>query len=286
MIENFFTSVIEHHTQELYGSYQHIGGGCINNAARIQTTNRAYFLKWNNANEQKLFAKEAMGLEILRLKSHAKIPKVLGKGVQQGYAYLLLEWVEKGHANASFWEDFGYKLAKMHQNTSEAFGLEHANFIGRLPQSNKWHKEWVDFFVEERLSPQIKMAFENHLIDKSILEKFEVLFNKFSDLIPNEKSSLLHGDLWSGNFIVDESANPVLIDPAVYYGHRETELAFTTLFGGFDTTFYEAYKHEYPLAHGFEDRIDIHNLYPLLVHVNLFGTSYLSGIQQTLKRHT
>ena len=285
MIEDLFVHALSTHVHESFKGFKTVGGGCINNAARLQTTEDAYFLKWNSSSEKDLFEKEALGLTHLSTCTSMKIPKVLGKGIFQKHSYLLLEWIESGHASSQFWKSFGMGLAKMHRKTSSCFGLDHDNYIGRLHQSNKKHTSWVDFFVEERLVPQVKLARSKRLIDESISLRFEQLYRKLPQLIPEEAPALLHGDLWSGNFLADENEQPVLIDPAIHYGHRETELAFTTLFGGFDPSFYEHYKNEYPLEPGFEDRIDIHNLYPLLVHVNLFGTSYLPGIVQALRKH-
>ena len=233
-----------------------------------------------------MFHAEEKGLNLLSAGSTFSIPASRGSGVMHDRAYLLLDWVEKGRANDSFWEDFGTSLAQLHQNTNAYFGLDHDNFIGKLPQSNTYHDSWYAFFVQERLLPQIKLASDKGLVDHKICNDFERLFPQLPEVIPNELPALLHGDLWSGNFLVGEESNPVLIDPAVYYGHRETELAFTHLFGGFDPLFYQSYASQFPLEQGFEERIAVHNLYPLLVHVNLFGNSYLSGIKQTLRRFT
>ncbi|MEQ9009688.1 MAG: fructosamine kinase family protein, partial [Ekhidna sp.] len=211
-------------------------------------------------------------------------PQAIASDTLENKSYLLTEWISKGTPNPQFWEDFGKNLALQHKVSSSYFGLDHDNFIGSLPQSNKQHTSWYDFFIEERLTPQLKLATSKNLITKELVSKFESLFNHLENLIPNENPALLHGDLWSGNFIIAESGEAAIFDPAVYFGHRETELAFTKLFGGFDQRFYSSYQDNYPIQHGFEDRVDIHNLYPLLAHVNLFGSSYLSGIIQTLNR--
>lgn len=267
-------------------STQHIGGGCIHSTARLITENQSYFIKYNNGEDASLFEKEAMGLILLSEASPIRIPKILGKGAMENMSYLLLEWIEKGTPKSTFWRDFGQQLARQHQCTQSHFGLDYDNYIGRLPQSNKLHANWDDFFVAERLLPQLELAFSNQLIDKGIVDRFERLFPQLINLIPKEPPALLHGDLWSGNFLSNELNQPVIFDPAVHYGHREAELAFTNLFGGFDRSFYQNYEEAYPLEKGFENRIDLHNLYPLLVHLNLFGQSYLSGILQTLKRYT
>ena len=129
------------------------------------------------------------------------------------------------------------------------------------------------------------MAINAHLMDATHAQKFNNLYKKLEEIIPEEPASLLHGDMWSGNFMTGPDGYVCLMDPAVYYGHRETEIAFSRLFGGFGNDFYHAYNEKWPLSPGFEQRVDIHNLYPLLVHVNLFGTSYLGGIERTLKKY-
>jgi len=284
VIENFFNHISSKHVNEQLVSFQNVGGGCINNTAKLATESISVFVKWNAKSEEDLFQKEEQGLDLLRNKSDLIVPEILGKGVYQDKAYLLLEWIESGHANSDFWDKFGIGLARVHRHSSQSFGLSHDNYIGRLHQSNSSRDNWSDFFIHERLEPQIRLALDKRLIDANLVKKFEQFYQKIESIVPNEKPSLLHGDLWSGNFLTNHESHPVLIDPAVYYGHRETELAFTALFGGFDQRFYQAYDQEFSLAPGFRERIDIHNLYPLLVHVNLFGSSYLSGIIQTLKR--
>ena len=287
MIEEFFQAVLDQHC---YGSLlkdsRSVGGGCINNTARLTTNDGTYFLKWNQAIENELFETEAKGLKSLEESSPLRLPQVLGQGKQKDKAYLLLEWIESGYAESTSWKSFGEGLAQLHRTSAPQFGLDYDNFIGRLPQQNRPHIQWADFFRQERLEPQLQLASSKKLIDSSLRSSFDRLFPILHQLVPAEVPALLHGDLWSGNFMMDQDASPVLVDPAIYFGHRETELAFTHLFGGFDNQFYAAYHSNYPLEQGFEERIEIHNLYPLLVHVNLFGSAYLSGIKQTLKRFT
>lgn len=267
-------------------SIKHVVGGCINTTLRIDTQTDSFFIKENSVSESDLLEKERLGLAYLKAHSPLMVPGVLGSGQTSSKVYLILEWVEKNPTGHEFWETFGQGLAEQHSVRTQDFGFEHNNHIGRLPQSNKWKSKWSDFFINERLLPQLKLATGSHMIDATTLKQFELLFDKLDSLVPNDSPSLLHGDLWSGNFISGKGSQAYLIDPSVHYGHRETELAFTTMFGGFDQAFYEAYKETYPLEQGFKDRIEIHNLYPLLVHVNLFGPSYLSGVISTLKRYS
>lgn len=287
-MNNFITKVIQKHTTNHLASKQtcSVSGGCINNAYQVVTNSGVLFLKWNHESLANMFISEEKGLSILNEKSPILTPKTLGSGTMEGKSYLLTEWIAKGHPSSHYWENFGNKLAEQHKVTQNAFGLEHDNFIGSLPQSNNQHQSWADFFINERLAPQVKRAESGKLLSVRVQQQFDLLFNKLSELIPIEKPALLHGDLWSGNFMTHESGEAAIFDPAVHYGHRETELAFTRLFGGFSPEFYQSYHSVFPIESGFEDRVDIHNLYPLLVHVNLFGSSYLSGIIQTLNRFT
>ena len=261
-----------------------VPGGCINNTYRLHTSRGVLFLKWNTSEYVDMFECEVKGLSLLSSYSNIHTPRVIGCGQIANKSYLLLDWIESGRQKKVFWDEFGTSLAHMHKSSQKGFGLDHNNYIGRLLQRNKEHNTWYDFFREERLKPQIQLAKTKNLIDSSLENKFEVLYGKLGSLVPKEEPSFLHGDLWSGNFMVDSSGAPAFFDPAVHYGHRETEIAFTTLFGGFSEEFYHSYNEALPLEPDFEERIPIHNLYPLLVHVNLFGASYLSGIVQTLNR--
>lgn len=262
-----------------------IAGGCINSASQLITNQGSYFLKWNKEELNEMFATEEKGLAILNKESPVASPKVLGQGVFERKSYLLTELIEKGAPSQNFWKNFGANLANQHRKSSAMYGFDHDNFIGSLPQSNKKHSNWYDFFIEERLEPQLQLASVKNLIATDLHNQFNALFGKLSELIPSEPPALLHGDLWSGNFMINEAGEAAIFDPAVHYGHRETELAFTKLFGGFSSEFYDYYDESFPLESGFDSRVDIHNLYPLLVHVNLFGSSYLSGIISTLKRY-
>ncbi len=261
-----------------------IAGGCINNTYKILTNRGPFFVKWNEEDLFEMFDAEAKGLAILDVHSPIITPKELGIGTLSNKSFLLTEWIEKGSQSDHFWENFAVNLAEQHAVTSSEFGLDHDNYIGSLEQSNKKHAHWSDFFIHTRLKPQITLASSKNLLNNIHQSQFEELYQKLDDLIPLEKPALLHGDLWSGNFMAEHSGEAAIYDPAVHFGHRETELAFTQLFGGFSEKFYTQYHEVSPLETGFADRVDIHNLYPILVHLNLFGSSYLSGITQTLNR--
>lgn len=263
-----------------------VAGGCINKTTCLQTNNGHFFLKENTIENQDLFEKETLGLSLLAEKSQIKTPMVFGQITDENYTYLVLEWIEKGAPSHIFWENFGNNLAHQHKQVQNHYGLDHHNHIGRLDQHNNFRIDWIDFFINERLLPQIKLGETRNLIDPSLRNQFDSLFTRLDQLIPTENPSLLHGDLWSGNFLCSSAGQPYVFDPAVYYGNREVELAFTQLFGGFDPFFYGAYEEAFPLTPGYQERVEIHNLYPLLVHVNLFGASYLTGIKQTLNKFT
>lgn len=266
-------------------SIQSLSGGCINQAFKISTKCGLYFIKLNKRELLNMFQSEALGLELLASTETVRIPKAFGVGVKDVSSYLVLEFIEPGSKNVNFWTSLGSRLANLHQTTSAEFGLAYNNFIGPLPQLNTFKSNWVDFFIQNRLLPQINIGKEKGIIDFTLEGKFQKLFSKLPDLLKSEKPSLLHGDLWSGNMFPDSQEFPVLVDPAVYFGHREVEIGMTKLFGGFDKKFSEAYQFEFPLEKGFEERFDLYNLYPLLVHANLFGPSYLNDINLTLKKY-
>jgi fructosamine-3-kinase len=206
---------------------------------------------------------------------------VIGVVETAEYQALLLSFVEPSNTSRQFWETFGIQLAQLHEKSQPRFGLDHDNYIGSLHQRNQPHDYWPEFFIEERLCVQLTLATSNG-VSSSLVKKFEVLFKQLPSLLPVEKPSLLHGDLWRGNLIT-ETRLPCLIDPAVYFGHREVDLAMTQLFGGFDPIFLESYQGVFPLEKGWRDRLDLYNLYPLLVHLNLFGRSYEAKILNILK---
>lgn len=266
--------------------FDFVHGGCINNAVKLETEKGAFFLKWNENTADDMFDKEARGLGLLKENSAVTIPEVLGVGQIGDKSYLLVEYIN-GYGSASdYWEDFAKKLADMHRTTAPYYGLDFDNYIGRLPQSNDQYENWIDFFIERRLEVQVTLALYNDLIDKKLVDRFRAFYKKLPDLLPVDQPALIHGDLWAGNVIADADGKVSLIDPAVYYANREIELAFTQMFGGFAKTFYDTYFEAFPVEPGFDERVSIYNLYPLMVHVNLFGTSYLSGVKSVLKRYT
>ncbi|GAB3963126.1 fructosamine kinase family protein [Spirosoma harenae] len=266
---------------------QFLSGGNINTAARVFSTEGVFFVKWNQPDghlEMDMFETEAKGLDLLRETNTFQVPQVVSHGHHLDKAYLILEYVDFGKRPKNYWETLGQSLAGLHRNTQPKFGLTFNNYIGSLPQANPLTDNGYQFFFEHRLLPQAGLAFYKELISRQTYDALLRLRDHLPGLIPNEQPAFLHGDLWSGNVLVNEDGFPVLIDPAVYYGFREAELAFTKLFAGFDERFYDAYDEAFPLESGFNDRIGIYNLYPLLVHVNLFGSGYVSGVERILKQ--
>ena len=260
------------------------GGGCINNGGKLRTKQGTFFLKWNGEkNFTGMFAAENKGLQLLSRQGVIRIPKVIGDGQKGSYQFLLLEFIDQRSKSKNYWELLGNRLAALHRVTTGFFGLDHDNYIGSLQQLNHQSSNWIDFFIGQRLLVQVRLAIDNGLAPSDWIRKFEALFAKLPGLIPTERPSLLHGDLWSGNLITDESGEPCLIDPAVYYGNREADLAMTRLFGGFSTTFYSTYEDVFPLPAGHAERVDLYNLYPLMVHVNLFGGSYVHSVERILR---
>ena len=262
-----------------------VGGGSINETFKLNTTAGSFFVKKNSASlYPHMFQKEAKGLKILSDTNGIIIPEVIGVGESGDESFLILKFIDGGLKNSSFWEDFGQKLATLHKNTDEYFGLNHDNYIGSLKQYNCKHSSWSDFFREERLEKQVRLARNNGKIDKVSVGAFDRFYAKLDNIFPTEPPALLHGDLWGGNFMVNEVGSPVIIDPAVYYGHREMDLGMSQLFGGFDSQFYISYNKYYPLENGWEERLHYCNLYPLMVHVNLFGGSYIQSVKSVLHK--
>ncbi len=260
-----------------------VGGGSINAAFRLNTNAGSFFVKVNSASlYPEMFYKEMLGLKILAESKAVSVPKPLGFGESQSSSFLVMPFVESAQQQPDFWRRFGEQLASLHAHSSSFFGLDHDNYIGSLQQMNKTHQRWSDFFREERLLPQLKLARDSGKADRALSQAFDRFFAHLHDLFPTEPPGLLHGDLWSGNYMTGSNGEPVIIDPAVYYGHREMDLAMTQLFGGFPPTFYQAYQSSFPLEIGWEKRRHYCNLYPLMVHVNLFGGGYLAEVKSVL----
>lgn len=263
-----------------------VGGGSINRAYRLDTDHGRFFVKVNDAERYpSMFVAEADGLARLAATGTLRIPEVIAHGEDHDDSYLLLEHIDGGVRDRAFWERLGRGLATLHRHTAPTFGLERPNYMGSLVQVNTPAASWPEFVVQTRLEPMLKLARDKRRLDSGLLPRFERLFSKLGDLFPEEPPALVHGDLWSGNLLCDTTGAPLLIDPAVHYGHREMDLAMTRLFGGFDEAFVAEYRNTWPLEPGWEDRVDLCNLYPLLVHLILFGEGYAARIRSALDRY-
>ncbi|MEO1451587.1 MAG: fructosamine kinase family protein [Bacteroidota bacterium] len=261
-----------------------LSGGCIHQAYRVDTDRGPIFIKFNRLNQASNFTAEAKGLSLLRQSQTLSVPNILHQGATKTHAFLALEHIESGQSAPDFWETLGTGLARLHQQTAAQFGLDHDNFIGALPQLNDWQSSWAEFYASMRILPMLRMGRQRGYINQDLSTAVEKMLIKRPDFFPPEPPALLHGDLWGGNLLTGPRGQAWLIDPAVYYGHREMELAFMTMFDRQSPEFYAAYEATYPLVSGYAERFAYQQLYPLLVHVNLFGTSYLSGVQAILRR--
>lgn len=267
---------ISRHTDRDYSISRHnsMGGGCINQAYRISDGDTDYFVKLNNRSHGDMFEVEALSLQEMANSQTLRVPRPICAGHTDTQAYVVLEYLDmNGRANAT---QLGEQLAAMHRVTHSQFGWSRNNTIGSTPQSNHQMDNWVDFWREQRLLPQLKLAQQNGygqaltpLIER-LLGEFHKLFESYQP-----QASMLHGDLWGGNASGLEDGTPVIYDPAFYYGDREADIAMTHLFGGFSSEFYAAYNNAWPLDDGFRVRRTFYNLYHIINHLNLFGTGYL-----------
>ena len=256
-----------------------IAGGSINLCFQVTTNLGRYFVKMNNQVPDDYFAVEFKSLELLD--KYARTPRVQAHGKAQDASYLVLEWIEAISTHPTAIDDLAFSLAQLHRQTRSEFGLDYNTYVGSLFQSNNNHKLWVDFYVQERIMPLVKLAFDSSLLTEANVKQIESLCGKLGELIPAAKPSLLHGDLWNGNYLLSGN-RAYFIDPAVYYGHREMDLAMTHLFGAFPERFYEVYESSLPLEKNWESRLPLFQLYPLLVHLNLFGSSYYPQLEDVL----
>ncbi len=260
-------------------------GGSIAESQTVRLKSGRMLLVKTGAVGPDMFPKEANGLRELQQAGVIRVPEVLL--VQRDF--LLLEYIPAGSPGRDFFERFGQQLAALHRTEADAFGFYEDNYIGATVQKNEAagpaQTDWTAFYWEYRLLFQYRLAEKNGYATPELTRLFAALEQRISDILGGCEAvpALLHGDLWSGNFLADENGNPVLIDPAVYYGHREADLAMTKLFGGFAPQFYAAYHEAYPLAAGYAYRENIYKLYHLLNHLNLFGRGYYEASVQALR---
>jgi protein-ribulosamine 3-kinase len=276
---------VEHALGETIASVAPLSGGDINEAWEARTSSGSrVFVKTNARAPADMFEAEAHGLDWLRRSGALRIPTVLAVGAQP--PFLVLEHLGSGRPRSGFDEALGRGLAELHRTGAAGFGLERDNFIGRLPQTNATRASWSVFYRETRLAPMVERATRAGHLSSSVARDFDRLYATRDDLVgSDEPPSRLHGDLWGGNLHVDDEGAPCLIDPAVYGGHREIDLAMMKLFGGFGSRVFEAYDEAWPLPPGAGERVGLYQLYPLLVHVNLFGGSYAASVRRELGRY-
>jgi fructosamine-3-kinase len=282
-----------------------VGGGCISPTARLETDAGPFFLKWGSPDlPDDLLAAEARGLRALAAADEVRVPAVVAEGGPganppepgpsattpdapgaDAPAWLLAEWLQPGTGGRDAWEGLGTGLAALHRHTADRFGADADNYIGSLPQSNGPMDDWTGFWIDRRLEPQLRQAIDQGLLGDDDRRRFDTLFGRLDEILApggQEGPSLLHGDLWGGNVHMMEDG-AAIIDPSVYHGHREVDLAMSELFGGFGPEFYFAYDDTWPLEPGYDPtRRAIYQLYYLLVHVNLFGGGYVGRTRSAL----
>ena len=268
-----------------------MAGGDINEAALLSLADeRRFFVKLNRANRLSFFKTEQTGIAALASTQAISVPQVFAVGTDGGRAFLIEAYLPSGKRQPDFFESFGRRLAAMHRADSTAFvpcgrfGFTEDNYIGASPQDNTPAAGWISFFREHRLAPQLAMA--KNKLGANDLRAAEWLVEHLEDfLIEPEQPSLLHGDLWGGNYMTGPDGAAWLIDPAAYVGHREADLAMTQLFSGFSPAFYDAYQEAWPLQPGYAARRDLYNLYHMLNHLNLFGSAYLPSVRRILAEY-
>lgn len=268
---------------DLYGTsvrlinHLSVGGGCINHALKISSSIGDFFLKWNASASSDLFGKEAAGLDEMRAAGNRflVIPKVIwSKETDELPGLLLTEFLQPPSSTTGFDEQLGRGIAQLHRKTSTAYGFHHPNYCGTTLQDNNWTNDWPEFFAQRRIWALVHQIRTSRGISTEELKFYERLVPKIPQLLAHETiPSLIHGDLWAGNYIYAANG-PALIDPACYYADREMELGMMQLFGGFSSQVWSAYQDEFPLPEGWQKRIRLYQLYHVLNHYLLFGGSY------------
>lgn len=279
---NAISAAISSATRQPFKISGHLvtGGGCINQTYRIcGQDGRKFFIKLNAANKLPMFAAEAAGLAAIA--PVIRTPHYIAHGSTNHHSFLLLEYLEL--SNRGDYALLGERLALLHADTSSRFGFAIDNYIGATTQPNEWKEDWIDFWREKRLGFQLRLIAGNS-------SRLQALGDKLLDALPtffdghSPRPALLHGDLWGGNHAFLADGEPVIFDPAPYYGDRECDLAMTELFGGYTADFYAAYRNAYPLDSGYAMRRDLYNLYHILNHANLFGGGYVGQAEQMIRK--
>lgn len=263
-----------------YVSHRRLTGGDINDVYYVKTEEKEIVIKLNSSHKfPKMFEMEAEGLNELRTTNSFIIPEVISYGKTDQYSYLLLAYLQQDTSRPD-WKNFGTSLANLHRHQQSDFGFKN-NYIGSLPQQNNSEQTAAAFYNHQRLQPQFRLAEEKGFQ----FERKESLLDRLDELLPDEPASLIHGDLWNGNYLTTPQGF-ALIDPAVAYSIREMDLAMMRLFGGFPDAVFQAYQNHFPLISGWEQRVELYQLYYLMVHLNIFGSSYLSSVNHIIKKYT
>ncbi|QSA96021.1 fructosamine kinase family protein [Methylococcus sp. EFPC2] len=261
------------------------GGGCINQAYRLHGEGRDYFVKFNQRSLLPMFEAEEQGLREIAASGTVRAPEPVSCGIAGGRAYLLMEYLPLHTGRGDTDRALGRQLAALHRIEQPYFGWSRDNTIGSTPQPNPQTHDWTDFWSQHRLGFQLRLAADQGYGGR-LQTLGEQLLNRLGTLLADHHPhpSLLHGDLWGGNYAADESGQPVIFDPACYYGDREADLAMTELFGGYGADFYAAYREAYPLDAGYPIRKTLYNLYHILNHLNLFGGGYAGQAESMMSR--
>ena len=262
-------------------SSRQAAGGCIHQSHLLIGDSGRYFVKINEASKANVFAAEADSLRAIRRAGVIACPAPIAEAHIAGHSALIMEALEFGRPGSDGWSEMGRQLAALHRVHAEQFGWHRDNYIGESPQSNAWTAKWADFFCEQRLAPQLKVAAGNGFRFQSTGALLDTARQLLGPHCP--EPALCHGDLWSGNAGFLSDGSPVIYDPASYYGDRETDLAFSEFFGGFPGAFYTAYESVWPLPSGYEQRKSLYNLYHVLNHANLFGGGYASQAESMIR---
>lgn len=259
-----------------------VSGGCINQGYAVSGNGLIYFVKINQANQEAMFAAESLGLKQIHATKTIRVPEPICWGIADKSSYLVLEWLEFGGGDSQSWEKMGQNLAHLHQvSLSDRFGWHCNNTIGSTPQINTISNNWADFFAHQRIGYQLRLAKErggNFPDEDQVIPAISEILSQHQP-----HPSLVHGDLWSGNAAITVDGEPVILDPATYWGDREVDLAMTELFGGFPAAFYRGYNDVFPLDAGYQKRKTLYNLYHILNHFNLFGGGYASQANRMLQ---
>ena len=282
---------LKRHIEALVNAYvlgsKPLSGGDTASVLKLETSQQAsYVLKYSHKEDMlKVFEAEAYGLKRIASTNTIATPKVMDFGVHNGTSYLLMGYIVPKSPRSDDYYKLFCELCLLHHHSSEQFGLDQDNYIGSLEQQNTLTQDWIDFYSQQRLAVQLQMAYEKRLLNANEIPALDDIKSRLQYFCKGIKPSLLHGDLWNGNFIIGEDGTPYLIDPSVYYGHSEIDIAMSKLFGGFSSSFYEAYHQNRPIAGFYNERMDLYQLYYLLVHLNMFGRSYYASVKRILKSY-